>query len=89
MKRLVRGLPSSREGAWQGFALAMTEVRFPSTTPPRGHVGQPMDHVLLVEKPLQEAAADNMRGPMQNFGLFWLFFAYFGYFVTILSVFLV
>ena len=27
MKRLVRGLPSSREGARQGFALAMTEVR--------------------------------------------------------------
>ena len=30
LKRLVRGLASSREGARQGFAMALTEVSFPS-----------------------------------------------------------
>lgn len=31
LKRLVKGLASSREGARQGFALALTEVAFPAT----------------------------------------------------------
>lgn len=29
VKRLIRGLPSSREGARQGFTVALTEVRAP------------------------------------------------------------
>ena len=33
VKRLLRGLPSSREGARQGFTAALIEVRAPSSPP--------------------------------------------------------
>lgn len=48
LKRLLRGLPSDREAARQGFSLALTEVRFPITEEQLSYTSCPTSHAVRI-----------------------------------------